>query len=52
MTEKPPITTAKSSRADYAATDAERENTPPCPKHGEGFVCDHEKGVDYADEWD
>lgn len=27
-------------------------DVPPCPKHGEGFICDHEKDEDYADEWD
>jgi DnaJ-class molecular chaperone len=22
-----------------------------CPKHGDRFICDHEKDVDYADEF-
>lgn len=29
----------------------EEDKFPPCPMHGEGFICDHDPDEDYADEW-
>lgn len=30
---------------------ATKPEVPPCPLHGDGFICDHAPEEDYADEW-